>query len=175
MLRVIFIVASILLLPLAAEAKYRALSLNDLLAKSDLVVSGTITKVDAKNFQFKLTEIIVGKCDVKSIEVKRFVNWPCASRWTEYKSGQKLLLCLSVKRDSSGKAQSYTIRSAGGEGEMPIVDEQVYVRTHSQVKLRAERKMHSDIYGAKLTATEVPLTDIKRFTRLLRKKRGRAK
>ncbi len=173
MRQLLFIAFSILMFPCFAEAKYLPLNLTDLLAKSELVVHGTISKLDKGSYTLTVTEVFFGDKNLKTIEVKRYQNWPCSSRWTEYKTGQKVFLCLAAdKKNSEGKAKSYKIRSAGGEGEMPIVDGFAYVQSPSGVKLKASQLVHESVYGAKINATKVSLKSLKRYTRLLRTRRG---
>ncbi|MBW2464027.1 MAG: hypothetical protein JRH11_20430 [Deltaproteobacteria bacterium] len=114
--------------PAAAAADYSPPALNDLVLGSDVIVAGEVVSLSATSFSLRIDDLITGQITTPEIEVQRFTDWTCAARWAPYRVGQRALLFL--RRDASGKFQ---IRSGGGEGEMPIVGDHVYVNSFYNV------------------------------------------
>jgi len=113
---------TILIISQISKADYHPLSLLQMALTSDLIVIGSISEIEDEYFTFEIQEIVGGEITDKSIKVKRYVNRPCASRWTEYTLGQELLLFLLKTEDNT-----YLILSDGGEGELPISKTNVYL------------------------------------------------
>jgi hypothetical protein len=107
----------------SARADYEALEIKYMAVAADLIVSGEIASVKVSTFIFKIQEHIAGKPDtVKYIEVEKFENWTCASRYSPYQAGQKALLFLKKSKNNKW----YTM-SAGNEGEARIEGNNVFV------------------------------------------------
>lgn len=110
------------LAPLRAGADYSPPVLNDLILGSDAIVIGEIDEVGSDTYRLRVVEVVAGSISAPTIEVERFVDWTCAARWAPYARGQRVLLFATA--EPNGR---FRIRSAGGEGEMPVVGAQVYV------------------------------------------------
>lgn len=104
---------------LTCRADYSPLTLFEMAIKADKIVYGTIDQLESDTFKLSIEGSLTG--DGGSLTIHRFEDWPCASRWTDYRVGQKVFLFL----------QSFDgglhIMSAGGEGEFPIKDTSVYL------------------------------------------------
>ncbi len=124
-MRSVWSLASLLALLSAAPcfADYSPPPLFDMVGSSDLVLVGTITKIGEATFVLGVETVVAGKLEAKTIEVTRYVDWTCSTRWTPYAERQRVLLCLTTTKGKPAK-----IRSAGGEGEMPVIDSVVYYR-----------------------------------------------
>ncbi|ABQ05891.1 hypothetical protein [Flavobacterium johnsoniae] len=63
------------------------------IAKADLIVDGTISKVSKNEYEFKISQFVKGK-SVSNIKVSIWKEWLCDPRIKELKSGQRLILFL---------------------------------------------------------------------------------
>ncbi|MDF1698326.1 MAG: hypothetical protein P1U56_20925 [Saprospiraceae bacterium] len=113
------ILALLLFNQLHAKADYAPMALHELIIKSDKIVYGEIVELSSEHFKFKVKGSLTG--DKGVLKIRRFMDWTCASRWTKYETGQKLLLFLFSNNDK------LHIMGAGDEGELPISDNSVYV------------------------------------------------
>ncbi len=107
----------------SSTPRYTPLTLAHMAMGSGLTVHGTIVEVRAATFVLQVDSVIKGELapaarKSKRMEVARFRNWACASRWTEYKAGQEVLLFLNA---NGVTGLSPEILSGGGEGEMPVL------------------------------------------------------
>lgn len=130
-------------------ADYSPPPLFDMVGSSDLVLVGTVAAVGADRFVLNVETVVAGELKAKTIAVRRFVDWTCAQRWAPYEEKQRVLLCLTA-----AKGELATIRSAGGEGEMPVVDGVVYYRGYPVTTVRpasphvvGEKTLHSQQLG----------------------------
>ena len=117
-----------LLVGRTAEARYRPLTLNDLLGNSDLVLVGEITTLEDETYTLTISETLAGKYKGPTIVIQRFKDWACASRWAPYATGQKLVVCLKKVVDPQSCTVTWRVRSGGGEGELPIVADRAHFR-----------------------------------------------
>ncbi len=109
------------------SADYLPLALYDLIGCSDMIVEGTISKVDEGNFTLGQPKIISGEAETASLKIKRYKDWTGGRRWVEYQPGQALLLFISKpETNAEQKKCCWEIRGLGGEGEMPIVGGYIY-------------------------------------------------
>lgn len=108
--------------PEIARADYSPTQLHYMILEADLTVYGEIDSVIDNYFFLKIKNKVFGEYNDTIIKVKKFVNWTCAQRWTEYKAGQNVFLFL-VKDIN----KNWSIMSGGGEGELPIVKENIYL------------------------------------------------
>lgn len=105
---------------------------------ADAIVQGTITNTivgpQGGHFILSIESVIAGPISTSEVEVEKFQDWTCAQRWAPYARGQRVLLFL-------GKSQKggWYILSAGGEGEMPIVDRHVFT-SYSELALHPPSK-----------------------------------
>jgi len=104
------------------KADYSPLPLNHMILTADLVIYGEIEKIENSSFVLKIEGEAYGEYDGSSIKVKQFQNWTCAERWTGYEVGQNVFLFLKKEKNNEWK-----IMSAGGEGELPIANEHIYL------------------------------------------------
>jgi hypothetical protein len=109
-----------------AAADYSPPPLNDLVLGSEAIVTGRIDALAAQTFTLRVQDLVDGPITTPTIEVRRFEDWTCASRWAPYAVGQQVLLFL--REDPQGGP--WQIRSAGGEGEMPISRGVAYVHSY---------------------------------------------
>lgn len=154
-----------LLLPAAAQAKYIPLELGDMLGSSDLVLTGTITRVGETTFELEIERLVAGEFKEPHIEVARFRDWACARRWAPYAVGQQVLLCLFRAHGVDGKPK-WAIRSGGGEGEMPLREGYVYYRA---ANLPVDGEGEWELDGTTVSATRIPFPQLARAARGLRR------
>ncbi len=111
-----------------ARADYSPPALHELIGASDLVVHGTIGQVREKTFSLSIQAVLVGNYAEREVEIHRFVDWTCSSRWQPYRQGQEVIAFLQAldAADPRSKMSRYILRSAGAEGEFPVRDGVVY-------------------------------------------------
>ena len=63
------------------------------IAKADLIVDGTISKVSKNEYEFTVSQFVKGKSALK-IKVSIWKEWMCDPRIKELKTGQRLILFL---------------------------------------------------------------------------------
>jgi len=112
------------LLPVAL-AKYAPMPVSAMMVHADVIVAGEIATVSEETFTVSVATGFVGAAAGDTLEVARFRDWPCASRWEPYAAGQSVFLMLST--DDAGGLR---ILSAGGEGESPARGGNLYLRGH---------------------------------------------
>lgn len=122
MIRCIFILC-LLTISYNCRAEYKPLDLYEMAIKAEKIVYGTIIGLDSTTFTLKIEGSLTS--DSGNIKIERFENWPCASRWTEYKVGQQLFLFLITW---NGKLVSM---SGGNEGELPVFNNSVFIHGFS--------------------------------------------
>ncbi len=125
----------------AAWGDYDPTSLVDLAGASDVIAAGKIVEVGKNTFMLQLDEVFAGKvAPGDRLEIRKFDDWTCASRWGDYQVKERLFVFLTVAEVDGEK--EFQIRGAGDEGELPIVDREVYVTPY-----RKEQLGHSVEYG----------------------------
>ncbi len=136
---------------LPAEAKYAPVPLFDMIGASDLVIIATIDALpSARVMTLAVEEVIHGSPGSKTLDVQRFEDWTCAARWTPYKVGQKAMFFL-WRDDTAGQ---WRVRSAGNEGELPIMGGSVWLRGHGVEPWPAGE--HT-VHGARFYGQEIDL------------------
>lgn len=107
---------------LASDAwgDYASTHLYELIGQADLIAAGSIKEVDDQTFLLEVEDLVVGEARNNGVRIKRFRDWPCAWRWSEYSAGRRVL--VFAKREG----RELRLIGAGGEGESPIVDGLVY-------------------------------------------------
>jgi len=105
----------------------------EMVGASDLVIHGTIDEVKKTTFVLKIKEVLVGDFPKDKIEIHKFIDWTCSSRWKPYKKGQEIIAFIQIlpETHSDYKISKYALRSAGSEGEFPIVGSYVYYQGFS--------------------------------------------
>jgi hypothetical protein len=107
------------------RADYSVPPAYDVLGASPLILEGAVSRLDKENYQFRIKRVLAGRYTQKTITIKRFRNWTCAQRWAPYAVGQKMVVALRKLKPNSAR---WVVRSAGGEGEMPLLKKAVLVR-----------------------------------------------
>lgn len=105
------------------KAEYRPLDLYEMILGAEKIVYGEIIEMDSLRFKLKVERNLTG--EEAELVIKRFENWPCAHRWTDYRIGQRLFLFL---KNNNGQLHSM---SGGNEGELPILNGYVYINGFS--------------------------------------------
>jgi len=137
-------------------ARYVRYRLYELAALSDVIVSGEIRVLDELEFELRVDDIVLGE-PMRALRVRRFQDWTCAGRWTEYAVGQRVLLFL---RRSSEQPDSLFILGAGGEGEMPLHQERVIVGNAHDYRVRGYELAEHEVAGDTLTGSAVPYAEL---------------
>ena len=134
-----------------AHADFEPLRLPTLIGESELIVLGAVSEMHPETFVLDDYDVIFGPHGEGPLEIRRFVDWSGASRWTAYHPGQTLLLFLSAPAAAgeAGEGQPWRIRGVGGEGEMPV--ENGFVYTQGPVLSRSGMQEyvvdHATLYG----------------------------
>ena len=136
-----------------ASLAYTPYKLFELALQSDIVVYGRITALQAETFDLECERAIVGVQAPSILRVKRFVDWTCASRWSEYAVGQPVMLFLG--KPDADSAYPW-IQSGGGEGEMPLLGEDVVARGY---RVRGYDDGPHDVSGGSVWGTRMPLAE----------------
>jgi hypothetical protein len=102
----------------AQTAKMEVFELN---AQADIVLTGKITLLDAKNFTVGVEQVLAGDFSDKTVVVERFHNTKTVKRWGKYLQGELVMLWL--KND----AGTYKIVGENGEGEKLVFNGEVYL------------------------------------------------
>lgn len=100
-------------------ADYRPLRLYYMILSADKILNAEIIKID-KTF-FYAVSVDSSKNKREIYKVKKFIDWPCASRYDTYQVGQRMFLLLKKEK------KYYYIQSAGGEGEIPIIKDSLAI------------------------------------------------
>ncbi|MFZ6052748.1 hypothetical protein [Halocola ammonii] len=110
---------------ITAKADYVPVDLYAMMLKAEKIVYGEIISLDSLTFTLEIEGSVTG--DTGNVTVKRFQDWPCAHRWTDYRTGQRLFLFLHT---SNGAMETM---SAGNEGELPICQDSIYINSSSLI------------------------------------------
>jgi len=157
-----------------SNASYFMPSFEELVVNTDLIVVGEIVHLDHMNFQLKIETLVHGEHKGNIVEVQRFGDWTCSSRWRNYEVGQRVMAFMNKPNGyEPGKYMTYQLRSAGSEGEFPIIGDQVYVQgaVHSE-KFEYKRSAEDEqVYGVPFEIDEL-VTAIKGYHRCFKIKRS---
>ena len=135
------------------NAKYSPLLISQLIDNSKIIGIGEIKNVEGKQIAVLFSELIKGKLTNRTVKINQFENWTCASRWTNYKKGQKILFFLTTKKGV------YTILGSGNEGELPIQGKKTYYKS-LYGGLDKDSTKHL-VYGAELFGYAYNVLDVK--------------
>jgi hypothetical protein len=122
MIRSCILTFILLLFLVPSKADYQPLSLPEMIIQAECIAYGTIQFTDDEFFTLEIENLVYGSMNEKQITVKRFVDFSCASRWAPYAPGQKVFLFLK-----KNTLNQWTILSDGGEGELPVEDDKIYI------------------------------------------------
>lgn len=119
-----FVAALLLgLVPTTTSADYSPPPLEELVLGADVIVVASVVTTGSP-MSVRVHDWVVGSGGA-TIRVAPFEDWTCSARWMPYAVGQKALMFLKVGEDGV-----HTIMSAGGEGEMPVVGDRVFVHSY---------------------------------------------
>lgn len=135
-------------------ARYTRYELFELALCAERVLTGEIRSVDSSTFVLSVEQRVVGTLSPETLSVARFEDWACASRWTEYRVGQRVLLFLGASVPDSNVQ---LILGAGGEGEMPLAGAQVVVREYD---VRGYPRAWHEVRDGKADGTLVDLDEV---------------
>lgn len=138
----------------AGSVRYRRHKLYELVARADCIVAGEIVRLDGNSFDVAVETRVRGSSVPDPLRVRRFEDWTCASRWTEYAKGQRVLLFLSRP---AAKAGAFRILGGGGEGEMPLASDSVVVRGYA---VQGFQGLEHEVTGGMCSGPLVPLREI---------------
>jgi hypothetical protein len=161
----------LLFIAFPAKADYDPLDIYEMIIKADKIAIGEVIKIDSTTFTFKISGSPTN--DEGEIIIQRFNDWPCASRWNDYKVGQKLLIFVF---NWKGK---YIAMSGGNEGELPIQNDSVFINGYSvpppppETKSKKTRPLYIDsnhylIDSKKYFGYRMSLTEMKKTIRIIR-------
>jgi hypothetical protein len=117
--KAVWLVAAAMLHSVPSGADYLPPTLLQLVAGSDLIVLGRIVAVDQSTFTLSVEEALVGTATDSLVEVSRFQDWACSTRWQPYAVGQREIAFLCRK------GTGYRTNSPGAEGEWQITGNRV--------------------------------------------------
>ena len=137
---------------LADPSRYSPYDPHELALFADLVVVGVIRDVRLETFVVDVEERISEREPAaRTLEVRKFVDWTCASRWTTYAVGQRSLFYLRRPRPKPGEDPGPThprVLGLGNEGECPVTGEPASAR----------RTIHTHLYKVVWVGRESVLT-----------------
>lgn len=154
------IISVLLICQTCLKADFDPMSLHELIIKSEKIVHGEILNIDSTHFEIQVEGSLTN--DTGVLKVRKFENWTCAWRWTEYEKGQKLLLFLKSWNNE------FVSMGAGNEGELPIVDNNTYINGLCLMYVNGDQNNWSntdftfpgnrfDIQGGQFYGTEIAL------------------
>ncbi|MFT5964043.1 MAG: hypothetical protein ACI9L6_000768 [Flavobacterium sp.] len=120
----IYLICFFLIFTSISYAKYDPLLVSQLIDKSTIIGVGEIKSIENRNVLVLFSDVIKGKLTNRTLKIEKFENWTCASRWTNYKKGQKIMFFLTMSKEGIFK-----ILGSGNEGELPIAKEKIYYKS----------------------------------------------
>lgn len=120
----IYLICFFLIFTSICYAKYDPLLVSQLIDKSEIIGIGEIKSIENNNVLVIFSDVIKGKLTNRNLKIEKFENWTCASRWTNYKKGQKVMFFLTITKEGI-----YKILGSGNEGELPIVNEKIFYKS----------------------------------------------
>lgn len=145
----------------SCKADYMPLAIYEMIIKADKIVTGTIIEMDSTTFTIQIEKSLTG--DSGTITIQKFINYPCAFRWTNYEIGQKSLFFIEKRFGH------YSVMSGGNEGELPIFGNKIYIRGLSvpfSRRFSNDTKSNSfiggdfTVYGKRFVGIEYDPTDL---------------
>jgi len=120
----IYLICFFLIFTSISYAKYDPLLVSQLIDKSQIIGIGEIKSIENNNILVLFSDVIKGKLTTRTLKIEKFKNWTCASRWTNYKKGQKIMFFLTISKE-----RIYKILGSGNEGELPIVNKKIFYKS----------------------------------------------
>lgn len=121
----LILVSLIILFTKCSFARYIPDNLDQMILGSTLIVDAVIINQSEYHVILNITKTLKGDTSLKRIKLDKFMNWTCASRWSEYKIGQRSIYMLSMNETKT----AWEVLSPGNEGEFPIEMGNIYYRT----------------------------------------------
>lgn len=149
-----YLLCFLLMLTSISYAKYDPLLVSQLIDKSQIIGIGEIKSIDNSNVLVFFEDVIKGKLTNRTLKISQFKNWTCASRWTNYKRGQKIMFFLTTS-----EVGLYKILGSGDEGELPIVNEKIFYKSLYGGLDKKSTKFK--VYGADLYGYSFKVLDVK--------------
>lgn len=149
-----YLLCFLLILTSISYAKYDPLLVSQLIDKSQIIGIGEIKSIDNNNVLVFFEDVIKGKLTNRTLKISQFKNWTCASRWTNYKRGQKIMFFLTTS-----EVGLYKILGSGDEGELPIVNEKIFYKSLYGGLDKKSTKFK--VYGADLYGYSFKVLDVK--------------
>lgn len=129
------------------DASYIATPLPVLFESADLIVVGEILQVDKSSFTataskvvtpeasfiFNIQNVLKGTESTKVIKIKKFQDWQCAQRYSEYEPGQQAMLFLASVKGNTKFA--WRVIGDGNEGEWELFDGEFVDRTWTRKEI----------------------------------------
>ena len=154
------------------KADFEPTALHELIINAEKIVYGKIVDLDSTHFKIKIKGSITGESGI--LKVKKFENWTCAWRWTEYKKGQNLLLFLNTWNNE------LVSMGAANEGELPISDNDVHINELSLLYVNGDQNdwsnadftfkgNHHDIHDGEFYGTKMELSKFIKITKYIRR------
>lgn len=114
----------------AAQASYLGTNLPALAEGSNIIVYGRIVAVEQATFKVAVIKRIRLSVASDTLTIRKFHNWTCAARYTEYKTGQEAVFFLQLTKDNKLR-----VMGAANEGELIVRSNTAYIRDYGQERV----------------------------------------
>ena len=154
------------------KADFDSIALHEMIIKSDKIIYGEIADMDSTHFTLNISGSVTG--EIGKAKIRKFRNWTCATRWTKYELGQRLLLFLG---ENNGELFSM---GAANEGELPLDNNSVFINALSMMYVNGDQNDYMnteftfdskeyELYGADYFGTKINLNSFLRTVAYVRK------
>lgn len=127
MTRLLYIFALLTLIWTKAQAAYSETYLTTLIEKSEIIVYGKIIAVDDETFSVVSLSKIKTTSKHDTLIIRKFVNWTCAHRYSQYEIGQEAVFFLYKDKDNNLRTMG-----AANEGELIVKADTAYIADYAQ-------------------------------------------
>lgn len=129
MLKLIIISSIVVLNFFNSLSYYNPTYLPSLLEKSEIIVHARLISVEKESFKVVVLKNLysLNNKNFDTLEIKKFNDWTCAYRYSEYKIGQEAIYFLKIDKD-----KQYQTLGAGNEGELIVKSNQVFISDYNQ-------------------------------------------
>jgi len=103
---------------------YKASTFFSMLSNSDLVILSEIVNQTDSTIILQIEEYLKGEIAATTLELRKFKDWPCASRYRKYHIGQKQINIIRKLDD-----RTYVGMSPGNENELPIDSGYIFIKS----------------------------------------------
>lgn len=100
-----------------------------LLEKSEIIVHARIISVEKESFKVVVLKNLysLNNKNFDTLVIKKFNDWTCAYRYSEYEIGQEAIYFLKINKDNH-----YQTLGTGNEGELIVKSNQVFISDYNQ-------------------------------------------